>query len=235
MRYQNPQLRDQLAAEYVVGTLSRRARLRFQRLLKYDADLRRSVSTWEARLMPLAELVPEVTPPARVWRAIEARIRGHRAQSSFWASLGWWRGLAAISTAFVIVLATMLVTRQPAEESVSTVAVLADGKSQPAMVVAWPQQAPPERQQLRIRMLVQPELPPGKSFELWMLPGGQAAPVSLGVIRTDRTQTVQLTAAASQMLSRIQGMAVSVEPEGGSPTGAPTGPVILSGPVVAII
>lgn len=84
-------------------------------------------------------------------------------------------------------------------------------------------------------MLAQPALPPGKSFELWMVPGGQAAPVSLGVIKTDRAQTVRLTAAASQMLSTIQGLAVSVEPEGGSPTGAPTGPVILSGPVVAVI
>lgn len=84
-------------------------------------------------------------------------------------------------------------------------------------------------------MLAQPELPAGKSFELWMLPGGKAAPVSLGVINSDRTQTVPVTTVASHMLSAIWGMAVSVEPAGGSTTGAPTGPVIMSGPCVKII
>ena len=231
MRYQNPELRDRLAAEYVLGTLSGRARSRFQLLLKYDAELRRHVSAWETRLMPLAELAPEITPPARVWRAIEARIQGRQARAGFWGNLGWWRGLAAVSTAFVIVLATLLVTREPAEEPITTVTVLADSKSQPAMVVSWPQAAP-RRQQLKIKMLAQPQLPPGRSFELWMLPGGQAAPVSLGVISADATQTLRLAAAASQMLDSIQGMAVSVEPAGGSPTGAPTGPVIWSGPVI---
>ena len=83
-----------------------------------------------------------------------------------------WRGLAAVSTAFVIVLATLLVTRQPVEEPLSTVAVLADGKSQPAMVVSWPQQGS-GRSTSRSRCWSNPHLPPGKSFELWMLPGGR--------------------------------------------------------------
>ena len=42
--YKNPQLRDKLAAEYVVGTLRGRARARFQALLRYDPDLRRIVA-----------------------------------------------------------------------------------------------------------------------------------------------------------------------------------------------
>lgn len=84
-------------------------------------------------------------------------------------------------------------------------------------------------------MLSQPELPPGKSFELWMLPGGTAAPVSLGVIKASLTQTIQITDTASRLLPNISGMAISVEPEGGSKTGLPTGPVILSGPWVKIL
>ncbi len=84
-------------------------------------------------------------------------------------------------------------------------------------------------------MLVQLELPAGKSFELWMLPGGAAAPVSLGVIKADLMQTIPVTDAASRLLPKISGMAISVEPEGGSKTGLPTGPVILSGPWVKIL
>ncbi len=236
MKYDSPQLRDTLAAEYVLGTLTGRVRARFQRLLKYDVELRRIVAGWESRLAPLAALAPAVTPPARVWQAIAARVSGARRTAGFWASPGLWRSLAAVSTACVIALAALLILRQtPVEEPVSTVAVLADARSQPLMVISWPPQTTEARRHLKVKMLAQPELPAGKSFELWMLPGGSAAPVSLGVITASLTQSVPVTAAASRMLAAISAMAVSIEPAGGSPTGAPTGPVIMSGPCVKVI
>jgi anti-sigma-K factor RskA len=74
VRYDQPQLRDKLAAEYVLGTMTGRVRARCQRLLRYDAALRRDVAAWETRLAPLADLTSAVNPPARVWRAITARI-----------------------------------------------------------------------------------------------------------------------------------------------------------------
>jgi anti-sigma-K factor RskA len=45
---------------------------------------------------------------------------------------------------------------------------------------------------------------------------------------------VQANALAA-LLPGVWSMAISVEPAGGSPTGAPTGPVILSGPCVKLI
>jgi len=237
MRYDNPQLRDELATRFVLGTLTRRARQRFARLLKYDVALRRNVSRWETWLAPLADAVPAVAPPQRVWRNIETRIAGGRNRPGFWASMALWRGLAAVSAACVIVLATLLVLRQPVEPPLSTIAVLADSKAQPAMVVAWSPQVSPTQRFVKVKMLAQPALPPGKSFELWMLPdaAGKQAPVSLGVVAATAAQTVRLTEAASKMLPKIWGMAISVEPEGGSTTGQPTGPVILSGPCVKVI
>jgi anti-sigma-K factor RskA len=235
MNYRSPHLRDRLAAEYVLGTLSGRVRRRFAQLMRYDIELRGTVAAWESRLTPLVAAVPEVSPPARVWQAIAARIGARQVESGWWAKLGLWRGAAAVSAALVIVLATLLVTRQPGENIASTVAVLADGKSQPAIVVSWLPQSTLSRQHLKIKMLTAPALPPGKSFELWMLPGGSAAPVSLGVIGTDLTQTITVTDSAGKMLTTIVAMAVSVEPAGGSPTGLPTGPVILSGPWVKVI
>ena len=237
MRYDDPQLRDELAVRYVLGTLTRRARQRFARLLKYDVALRHNVSRWEAWLAPLADAVPAVAPPQRVWRRIEARIAGERAKPGFWASLAVWRGFAAVSAACVIGLATLLVLRQPVEPPLSTIAVLADSKAQPAMVVSWPPQVSAAQRYLKVKMLAPPALPPGRSFELWMLPdaAGKQAPVSLGVVAVSAAQTVRLTEAASKMLPKIWGIAVSVEPEGGSKTGQPTGPVILSGPCVKVI
>ncbi|MGH8662073.1 MAG: anti-sigma factor, partial [Burkholderiales bacterium] len=68
--YTNPQLREKLAAEYVIGTLRGRARARFQALQRYDPDLRRIVADWEARLTPLAAAAGAIPPPARVRRAV---------------------------------------------------------------------------------------------------------------------------------------------------------------------
>jgi len=74
--YNNPQLRDKLAAEYVVGTLRGHARARFQALLRYDPGLRRIVAEWEARLTPLTVAAGGIEPPARVWQAVVKRIAG---------------------------------------------------------------------------------------------------------------------------------------------------------------
>ena len=74
--YRNPQLRDKLAAEYVLGTLRGRARARFESLLRYDPSLQRTVAEWEAGITPLAAAASEIAPPERVWQAIERRIAG---------------------------------------------------------------------------------------------------------------------------------------------------------------
>jgi anti-sigma-K factor RskA len=75
---------------------------------------------------------------------------------------------------------------------------------------------------------------PGTTWEMWMLPGGQAAPVSMGLITTDADQTMRLKPALAQRMDGAWGVAMSVEPAGGSPTGAPTGPVIFKGQCIEV-
>ena len=67
-------------------------------------------------------------------------------------------------------------------------------------------------------------------FELWALPQG-GAPKSLGVIPPGAIVQVPLAAPADESLTNIPALAVSLEPPGGSPTGAPTGPVLYSGSI----
>ena len=62
------------------------------------------------------------------------------------------------------------------------------------------------------------------------LPDGQP-PKSLGVIpRSEHMASLKLAAAADQAFASVAALAVSLEPPGGSPTGAPTGPVLYTGP-----
>jgi anti-sigma-K factor RskA len=56
---------------------------------------------------------------------------------------------------------------------------------------------------------------------------GEGAPLSLGVIRTGGgTLQIQLTEALRTALLTSRTLAISLEPAGGSPTGAPTGPIL---------
>jgi len=67
-------------------------------------------------------------------------------------------------------------------------------------------------------------VPAGKDLELWILPPGGTAPRSLGLLPArGRQVTLQAMPAAGTALM------VSLEPPGGSPTGAPTGPVVYAG------
>jgi len=234
--YRNPQLRDKLAAEYVLGTLRGRARARFESLQRYDPALRRTVAEWEARITPLAAAASEIAPPARVWKAVSHRIAGAARGAGWWAGLAFWRGLAVTGTTFALVLAAYIGVAPRPEPPVAMVAVMNDDWGQPAMVVSWPPMTAMRDPHLRIKVVQEhPTMASGTAWEMWMLPGGRAAPVSMGLISIDRDQVMKVAPALAGRMGDAWGIAMSVEPAGGSPTGAPTGPVIFKGQCVKIL
>jgi len=229
--HKNPQLREKLASEYVIGTLRGRARARFQALLRYDPGLRQIVAEWEARLTPLAVAAGEIAPPTRVWRAVAQRIAGGATKG-----LAFWRGLAVTSTAFVLILAAFIGLAPRPEPPMAMVAVMSDDKGEPALVVSWPPMKATRDPYVRIKVVQEhPVMAPGTTWEMWMLPRGKAAPVSMGLSTTDADQTMRIKPTLAERMEGAYGMAMSVEPEGGSPTGAPTGPVIFKGQCVKIL
>ena len=107
--------------------------------------------------------------------------------------------------------------------------VLAGPDAKPALVAT----AERGSRFLTVKAVATVDVPAGRALELWMLPDGRA-PVSVGLVPATGIDRVALRAPAGVALQDIPALAVSVEPAGGSPTGAPTGPVILSGPVQRI-
>ena len=236
MRFADEELRNRLAAEYVLGTMSAAARLRFENNLKENPALRRAVAEWEERLTPLALALTEVEPPSRVWQAIESRILpGRHARPGFWESLSFWRfssiasGLVAL--ALLIVVAVPGPDTPPADGT-RMVVVMNDLKTRnPAMTASW-EPGKPGKRVIRIRVIGHADMAPGTAWELWMLPGEDQKPVSLGLITTHDAQTVVVPEPLAAKLDLAQGLAMSVEPAGGSPTGLPTGPVLYAGQCV---
>ena len=234
MKFANEALRNKLAAEYVLGTMSARARRRFEINLKESPALRRAVAEWEKRLTPLALALPEIEPPSRVWQAIESRIRpGRQARPGFWESLSFWSfsSIASGLVALVLLILVALPGVPPADDT-RMVVVMNDLKTKnPAMTASW-EPGKPGKRVMRIRVIGHADMAPGTAWELWMLPGKEQKPVSLGLITTHDAQTVIVPEPLAAKLDRAEGLAMSVEPAGGSPTGLPSGPVLYAGKCV---
>ena len=69
-----PELKNKLAAEYVLGTLKGHARRRFERLLQDDRDLYALVETWTGRLIPVGLPREDLGPSSKVWTKLEQRL-----------------------------------------------------------------------------------------------------------------------------------------------------------------
>jgi len=240
----NPDLQQRLAAEFALGTLRGRARRRLQRWIAQESALADAVRDWELRLAPLAAAAIPVQPPARVWRAIEERLEGGRSATppGLWANLAFWRNLGLVASGVAAGLLVAIgviapkapdpapqpvVVRVPSSEmAASYLAVLADPKTQKPMLIV---SAGRSSNELWVKTLDPAAHVPDRSLELWALPAGQP-PKSLGVVpRSEKMTALKLVAAADQAFAEVAALAVSLEPPGGSPTGAPTGPVLYTG------
>lgn len=231
MRYDDPNLLDRLASEYVLGTLNAGARRRFERLLGDDERARRAAQRWEERLLPLSLSVSPVAPPAKVWAGIVARL-GHAtpsARPSVWAGLRLWQTLSAAFALASLVLGGLLLLQAPQPPSAvgGQISIVANAQGAPL----WLVQSLPASGELRVRVVGAPPAQPGKTYELWMLPDGQA-PVSLGLLPQQGERRYPMDARALATLAAAGALAVSLEPPGGSPTGQPTGPVLYTAVIV---
>ncbi|MBX3619565.1 MAG: anti-sigma factor [Rhizobacter sp.] len=225
-----PELADRLAAAYVAGTLRGPARRRFVALMRAHPALRRAVQGWEARLMPLTVSVEPVAPPARVWQAIEKRIAPAPAvtvaASGWWSRLVVWRAIAGVATALSVTLAVLLALPQPARAPIVVVLSAAGGTPGAGGVVpaSFVASISADGRALVTKPVSTVALQADRALELWAVPP-QGAPRSLGLISAQAATVVK----RGRVLDDTAALAVSLEPPGGSPTGAPTGPILYVG------
>lgn len=210
---------DILAAEYVLGTLPLDQREAVATRIRRDTHFALAVARWEDRLSPLNDAYTDAPAPD-LMPQIEARLFGHPAtakpkQRSYWKS--WFGGAAAAAALGMAVIAYF----PPSPRPYSPLTTLAAEGSDLRYEVGI------RGDELRIARIAGPAAETGRVHELWLIVGN-AAPVSLGLI-TGADLTLATTGLAPGMV-----LAISLEPTGGSPTGAPTGPVLVTGVVEKI-
>ena len=232
MRYDDEDLQDRLASEYVLGNLHGAARRRLVALMAQRADLRARVEHWEELMYPFTVRAPRVKAPDQVWQKIHARI-SRRAERAGARRL-WWAGFATAALSCAL-LAALVVGLLPPHAAPSTmVAVLHNAQAQPALLFTWtPRQA--TGRQIAVKVLAHPEMPAGTSWEAWLLiESGDVAPISLGLVTTEVSQLLTLSEAAARALPRASMIAVTVEPKGGSRSGQPSLPFQFIAPALRV-
>ncbi|GBE44510.1 MAG TPA: hypothetical protein ENH05_09635 [Rhizobiales bacterium] len=233
---------DILASEYALGILDSGERAEAERLRASDAAFARMVSEWEQRLAPLAEAVAPVPPSASAWSKIEAalaspgaaadqplsELAGQLAQMK--RAIAAWRfatlatAAAAIALAFVWIggLESPFGKAPPAERYV---AMLQSDQGKTGFVITMDMKG----KQFAIRP-VAGKAPPSKSYELWAIMKDDKPPMTLGLVGTDAYAMMDAPAEIDQReLEKGVQLAISLEPEGGAPSGKSMGPIMFAG------
>lgn len=234
MNYGNRTLRELLAGEYVLGLLRGAARRRFERLLIEDARLRAEVVNWEEKFAASNRGLKPLTPPSSVWKRLEARVKVEEisnkrlGRSPNFKAL--WGGSAAIAAVIVLVVGIFigrsLVTTPAAAPAY--LAVMSSAKGQPLWLIT----VHPNSRRVDMEALADNTPPPGKSYELWMLPGS-GKPIPMGLMNSSGSTSETVSAEIIAAITNVKELAISIEPYGGSPTGQPTGPVVYVSPLVS--
>jgi len=223
-----------LAGEYALGVLDRAEMTEAEKRFDQDALFREEVEAWQNRLTPMLEEVGEVVPDAAVWDKIDGAIHGSKepVKKGIWHSLSFWRGFSVISSSLAAAsIAALLVfpgSFLPAAPPVPLVAVLAPAGNAPAFMARFD----PDAGSLVIRA-TQVNAAETRVAELWLIPG-DGVPRSLGLLDVEGRANLTLNTDNQALFGDGGTLAISLEPAGGSPTGAPTGPVIASGKLVRL-
>ncbi len=224
---------EELASEYVLGTLPAEQRLEVQRRLAHDARLRAAVDAWEQRLHALTELAPPHPPKPQLWtrieRSLESLERRHPAtpqSTSWWDLLALWRLLAGAGLAATLVLGTLLL--MPAAPSPYLVVLVAPDDRAPGWVI----QASSTRE-IQLIPLGISQVPADKALEFWTKADDWSGPVSLGLIQPGKTLSIKLEDLPPLQPNQL--FELTLEAPTGSMTGKPTGPVQFIGRAVKVI
>jgi anti-sigma-K factor RskA len=217
---------DALCGEYLLGTLRAGARRRFARALRDESLVAQRLGYWQRVFAVRYADHVAVTPDVRTWKRLEQTLNLARYRVPWYRRIALWQGWAAAATAALVLTIAVQVLRPSAMIELAAVAQLA-AKGEAATVTALLSK---DGRTLELRSARAIVAGPQQSYELWLLPAEGTAPISLAVLG-QLDARFALPAAQIGRLRQGAKLAVSVEPAGGSPTGAPTGPVILVGEI----
>lgn len=219
-----PERIESLAAEYVLGSLTGSARKRFERWMMESYRVRQEVWFWEEKFGGLGQVVPPKEPPKRVWNAIARRLWPEPSSARSPSGFGWlWPSWGLLATTAAMFMAVLLVNQpEPDRYPLLSGAIVQEDVKDPLWLVSEVGDA----NRLRLRPVAAEAAQPDRDYELWVVPE-EGQPMSLGVIPVGNdVLQIELNESVRAALEKSRTLAISLEPSGGSTTGAPTGPIL---------
>jgi anti-sigma-K factor RskA len=222
---------DALAAELALGLLDGDEAQAAVARLAQDPAFAQAVRDWQERLAGLALNLTPVMAPARARQRIREQLghgRAPLADDPSARAAPWWRGPIGALTGLVAVAAVALFLWMPGQTP--TIApVAADYQAQlvsedDSLRVA----ARLDGREMEIA-LEQGTAAEGRDYEIWWIKPDGSDPISLGLVPRSGNARMELPSD----LTPDEGVqiALSDEPQGGSPTGQATGPIVAIAPL----
>ena len=243
-RYQNPEIYEALAAEYVLGTLTGAARRRFEKLIAERPYIRYAVEMWEQKLNPMVELAPEVEPPARVWNNIRAAITadagaaaGQATQGAGWVEwlrrpLFWQATTAILAVTLGLKSLLPLMVDPTPMPTLAYISVL-EGEGDKPMAVTMGDR---KHRVVSVRLMEKPKVEGEHVLGLWAIKSPDSKPVRIGVVPPDRKTTyLHLSKRQWMKMKGAKQFAITFEQKGRSTSEEPTGPIVYKGKCIDFI
>jgi len=233
-RYQNPEVFEQLAIEYAVGSLHGRARKRFEVLMDTHFYLQAVVDAYEHKFANLVELLPEEQPSDRVWKGIDAHIKAASNSSKQTIQENktpWWKttfskqGFGLAFMALVIMGALFLnpMTGGPVATAYSAVM---ESDNNETMAVTKVLQSD---MKLSIDIMKPMKIDENMELTLWCHPKNGGMPMKMGTVSASGKTDIKISKAEWKNMKDVGMLAVSVEHKGDTRVREPSGKVILKG------
>jgi anti-sigma-K factor RskA len=228
--------KDGLAVDFVLGLVDGAELERAERWLQTDAVFASVVHTYREKMTEIDRSAPEHKPSKLTWESLEKALDARpaipaipvQAQSGgwlagIWESLGFWRPAAMAAGFAAIVMAIGLAGQllRPAAQPVYVAVLQNDAGRSAAVVNAYADGT------VTLVPLENIGVPEGRILEVWTLQTREQGPVSIG--RMDRARTLKLDLKSLKNPDAGHLFEITVEPTGGSPTGKPTGPILMKG------
>lgn len=228
---------DLTAAELAFGLLDPADALAAEQRVESDATFARAYARWLGHAAAMAVGGAGELPRPSLWAELVARLPANDNPSLVPArdrTVRWWQGGTAIAASLALVFGVVALERPPlpvpvvapaAAPAPPLVAMLSAKSGDGLVTVSF------DPGSGRLMSAPHGDMPLGDRVpELWVIPA-DGKPRSLGVIAAGAPGWMRASGAGMPMVAPGATLAISVEPKGGSPTGLPTGPVIMSGTV----
>jgi anti-sigma-K factor RskA len=233
--HQHPDTVERLAGEYALGAMAAPARRRLEALMRQRPDVHQAVWAWHERLGGALAAQTPLPVDAKQWQRLQERVFPV-ATSERPAKASWWsRWVAPIPVATLVagvMLGSVIVplmesSRTDAERSTqlpaSYVGVLATPDGKPGLIVSSLRKGTT----VDLKQLAPVAVPDGQTLFLWSI-DKDGKVLAIAPIPNGPFASATLSAPAETTFLPAVELAVSIEPQGSTPT-QPSGAFVYRG------